>query len=157
MRAKALFAVSVGVSLAWGFPTMSFPFGKKDNSDIDTNFIRNEKTGVVIDKKHNLMYSDGAPSPKMTFQQAQQYCADMQYAGYNDWQLPTKEMMYSLLNNKRRGHTIKHAFKNVLPDIYWSGTEANYNKSWYFDYNLGRYGKRKHKYKFRAFCVRKAN
>ena len=154
MIAKFLLTAGLSTGLVWGFPTMSFAYGKKENKEVDHNFVRNDKLEVVIDKKHNLMYSDGKPSKKMTFQEAQKYCQILDYAGYTDWQLPTKEMMRSLINNKRRGHTIKHAFKNILPDIYWSGSEANYNKSWYFDYELGRYGKRKNKYRFRAFCVR---
>ena len=156
MIAKAFLVVGLGASLAWGFPTMSFAFGKSHNlRNVDKNYVRDDKLAIVIDKKHKLMYSDGKPSPKMSFQQAQQYCKNLKHAGYTDWYLPTKGQMRSLLNNTRRGDVaIKYAFKNVLEDKYWSGSEANYNKAWYFDYDLGRYGKRKQKYKYRAFCVR---
>jgi len=152
---RSLLFITLASAVLYGFPTMSFAFGKHHNlNEADPNFVRDANSSVVLDKKRKLLYYDQKPSKKMTFGEAKAYCENLTYLGADDWYLPSKEQMRTLINNKRRDTTIKYAFTNVLADIYWSGTEANYKKAWYFDFDLGRYGKQKMQRKYRAFCVR---
>lgn len=144
--------LSTAIASAWFTP--KFGLSGSDTSNVDKSFVRDNKKEIVIDTKRSKMYSDIEASEKMNFAAAQAYCQKMNLLSYRDWRVPTKEELRSLLELSRRSVTIKHAFKNVKEDIYWSSTQAKYNKSWYFDFDLGRYGKRKDSKKFRAFCVR---
>ncbi len=148
----------LATTAAWAFPTMSFAFSNSDrNKNVDKNFVRDDKHGVVLDKRRRLVYYDANATEPMDFAQAQKFCRHLKWDGRTDWRVPTKEEMRSLLELSRRGEpTIKHAFKNVKEAIYWSSTQSNYAKAWYFDFDLGRYGKRKTSAKYRVFCVRQA-
>lgn len=155
---KAAVAMTVLSVLAWGFPTMSFAYGKSHSlSERDMNFVRDDAKGVVVDKHAARMYADGKPVAKRDFAQAKQYCEQLVYAGFDDWRLPSKDEMVSLLNNKRRDITVKRAFENVLPEIYWTSTVANHGRIWYIDFDLGRYSKRKPHDDHRVLCVREMN
>ncbi len=155
MAVKAMAAMSVLTALAWGFPTMSFAYGKSHAlNEADTNFVRDDLRSLVIDKEHGKMYTDGKPVAKRSYKQAEQYCRSLKYAGFSDWRLPSKEEMVSLLNNKRRDVTVKQAFRNVLPEIYWTSTAASHGRIWYVDFDLGRYSKRKPREDYRLLCVR---
>ena len=152
---KTMVALTAVAAVAWGFPTMSFAYGKEHKlSETDRNFVRDDAKGVVIDKQRHLMYADEPSTGKYTFSQAQVYCRQLKYAGFEDWRLPAKEEMVSLLNNKRRDITVKRAFKNIRPDIYWIGTEASHGRIWYVDFDLGRYSKRNPRDEHRVLCVR---
>lgn len=145
-------ALSTAMASAWFVPKLGL--SGSDSSNVDKSFVRDDKKEIVIDTKRSKMYSDINASEKMDFEAAQAYCKKMDLLAYNDWRVPTKEELRSLLELSRRSVTIKHAFKNVQEDIYWSSTADQYNKAWYFDFDLGRYGSRKQTKEFRTFCVR---
>jgi len=154
IKAGVLVALSATVALAW-FSPPRMNLGKSDDSNnVDTNYVRVDAKAIVVDTKGKKYFYDGGASGAMSFDSAQVYCADMNHSGYTDWRVPTKEEMRDLLENSRSGVTVKHAFKNVQETIYWSSTEANYGKAWYFDFDLGRYGKRDKNKNFHVFCVR---
>lgn len=152
-RALVILTASAVVASAF-FPTIGFG-GRGGKEQADPDFVRDDAKQVVIDQKKGRMYYDGNGSKPMNFHAATDYCASMDHLGYGDWRVPTKREMRSLLENSRRDVAIKHAFQNVSPEIYWSSTVRR-DKAWYFDFNLGRYGKRKMEYLFRVFCVRDA-
>jgi serine/threonine protein kinase len=59
---------------------------------------------VVIDRKTNLMWYNGEPSKALTFNKAKDRIENLNqqnYAGYNDWRLPTLEEAASLLRKKK--------------------------------------------------------
>lgn len=153
MKKVALIVLFSAVTASAFFPRMSF--GQRgDSRNIDENFMRDDNRSIVIDQKNKKMYSDTQPSQRVTFGAAERYCQKMTFQTYTDWRVPTKNELRSLLNNRRRDVTIKHAFKNVKDSIYWSSTLARHHKGWYFDFDLGRYGKRDVKKRFHVFCVR---
>ncbi len=150
---KIGFALVVCATIASAF----FPktgLGHADSNNIDKSFIRDDAKEVVIDTKRSKMYYDSKPSAKMTFAQSQQFCKKMNFLNFHDWRVPSKNELRSLLELSRRSVTVKHAFKNIREDLYWSSTEARRNSAWYFDFDLGRYGARDESKKFRSICVR---
>ena len=149
--------IITAVALSAWFPNLSFGGGDGDKryENIDKNFVRDSKQEVVQDIKKSKMYSDGQTSKRMHFYATWEYCKTMKHAGHDDWRVPSKDELRSLLELSRRSVTVKHAFKNVIEEKYWSSTEDRYsNKSWYFDFDLGRYSTDRNSKMYRAMCVR---
>ena len=64
------------------------------------------------------------------------------YCGYNDWQLPTREQMQSLVNLRNGNDKVKinkQYFPNTLPSWYWTSSEAGNNDklAWYVLFRNG--------------------
>ena len=153
MKKTFLLSTLCIATLYGGFwPNFSFAY-ENGKGNVDTNFVRDDKQQIVLDKKESKFYYDAAPSKKMNYHDAVRYCEKMDHLEYMKWRLPTKEEMRSLLELSRRGLTVKHAFKNVQKGIYWSSTKDRMNKAWYFDFALGRYFVTDMDKKFYALCV----
>jgi len=152
---KNLFVVSVlFTAISWGgfWPNFSFAY-EHGKGNVDSNFVRDNKQGIVLDKKNRKFYYDAKVSPKLSWNEAMQYCKKMDYLNYTKWRVPTKEEMRSLFELSRRDITIKHAFKHVEPEIYWSSTKDRGNEAWYFDFDLGRFWVDDMAKKYHVFCV----
>ena len=145
----------VGAS-AWFMPTMSFGYDDRDSTNVDSDYVRDDMKEVVVDSKESKIYYDSTPSQKMHFYAAWEHCEKMNFAGRDDRRVITKQEAKSLLELSRPRITVKHAFKNVQEEIYWTSTQDRYDQSWYVDFDLGRYGAKKQTYKYRAICVRDA-
>jgi TolB-like protein len=81
---------------------------------------------------------------------AAQYCNDLEYGGYDDWFLPSKDelnLMYQNLKEKGLG-----SFTN---NRYWSSSEGNYNGAWYQRFNNGEQNaENSYTTKGQTYCVR---
>jgi hypothetical protein len=155
---KIFSALAIATALLFGgfFSNMSFAYGR-DSGKVDKNFVRDDNRSIVIDLKNKRSYSDGAPSKKMTYNQAINYCKAMKLGGYTDWRLPSKEELKSLLQLSRRGLSVKHAFKNVQEGIYWSSTKDRHNEAWYVDFDLGRYSTADFGHLYYVLCTREGD
>jgi hypothetical protein len=142
-----------GVTLldAGFWPDFSFAYTHGEGHK-DPSFVRDNTRKVVLDKNTGKRYYDAAVSSKLTWEKAEQYCAKMHYLGLK-WRLPGKEEMRSLLELSRRKPTVKHAFRHVVPAIYWSATEDGEKDAWYFDFDLGRYFVMEKTKRYHALCV----
>ena len=152
IKISLLLSTMTVVASAWFFP--SFGYGNSDSTNIDKNFVRDSKREVVIDKLHSKVYYDAKPTAKMHFFKAWDYCENLSFDGHNDWRVMSKEEGVSLLELSRPHLTVKHAFKNVLQERYWTSTQDRYDEAWYVDFDLGRYSTEKETYKYRTICVR---
>ena len=147
--------ITGAIASAWFMPTLSFGGGDDERyENVDKTFVRDAKKEVVIDTGKKKMYYDSTPSKRMHFYAAWDYCKTMDFDGYTDSRVPSKREMVSLLELSRRSVTVKHAFKNILEERYWSATDDRFDKAWYFDFDLGRYSTQDYKYKYRTLCVR---
>ncbi len=153
IKTGLILGLSAVVASAWFMPTMNI--GKNnDNTNIDKNFQRDAQKEIVIDKKTSKIYSDVKPSKKMHFYGAWDYCQKMDLAGYDDWRVITKDEARDLLELSRSKVNVKHAFRNVKEEIYWTSTQDRFGEAWYIDFDLGRYSTKKETYKYRAICTR---
>ncbi len=155
-RVLLLISISSMLLSASMFSNFSFAYGG-DSDRIDKNFMRDDKREIVLDKKSNKFYYDSTPSAKMDYHSAIEYCNNMDYLGYSDWRVPTKDELKSLLDLARRKITIKHAFQNIQKGIYWSATKDRYEQAWYIDFDLGRYNTAKYDHKYYVICVKKSD
>ncbi len=148
-----ILTLSAVMASAW-FSMPTFGYGNSDSTNIDKNFVRDDKQEVVIDKKNFKMYYDSTPSVKMHFIRAWKSCQKLNYLGFTNWRVPTKGEASGLLELSRPNLKSKHAFKNVQKELYWTSTEDRADSGWYVDFDLGRYSTHKFEKLHRIICVR---
>ncbi|WP_373003830.1 DUF1566 domain-containing protein [Sulfurimonas sp.] len=148
-----ILTLSAVISSAW-FVVPTFGYNSSDSTNIDENFVRDDKQEVVIDKKNAKMYYDSTPCRKMHFIRAWSYCRKLNYLDKTDWRVPTKDEARDLLELSRPNIKSKHAFKNAQRDIYWTSTEFRSDSGWYVDFDLGRYSTHNFEKLHRVICVR---
>lgn len=152
---KIFFVFSLLFSLSSANPIADFSFAFGGDSDnIDKNFLRDNKKEVVLDSKNKKIYYDSTPSKKMDHKSAMAYCKEMNYLGYSDWRLPSKEELKSLFDLSRSYISVKHAFQNIQKGIYWSSTKDRRDDAYYVDFDLGRYSTASFDHKFYVICVK---
>ncbi len=61
-----------------------------------TMLLRAEGSEICEETKSEKMWQKGKGGPFLTLQEAEQYAADLQLGGYNDWRLPSKEELFHL-------------------------------------------------------------
>jgi len=148
---KIILVLSMSTVVMWGsiIPKLG---GESDH--VDRNFVRDNEKKVVVDTKNKKIYNDASYGTKLTYDEAEAYCKNMDYLGKNDWRVPSYKELKSLLELSRRPIAVKHAFQNVQEGIYWSSTKDRYKSAWYVDFDLGRYYTSKYNYKYYVLCVR---
>lgn len=125
--------------------------------------VHDSKTGLVWQQNSADTNHDGsvtsAPYPAgdtMKWQDAMDYCKELEYAGRTDWRLPDLQELTTLVDYVRSYPAIDQLFQ-CESDYYWSAStyEEDGNEAWYIHFNFGSdHWKAKDK---RAFvrCVRK--
>jgi len=139
---SALLACLLCSSAAFGFDPIGFI--KKtvsDEGDITAGFSRDNRLNVVKDDVYKLMWQDSygndvsplvIPSIEdpnshykpMTYAEAVHYCDDLNFAGFDDWRLPTINELLSITDDTRFDPAINKAFKNVAYKINDKGEKS---------------------------------
>lgn len=120
--------------------------------NITTGFSRDNRLEVVRDNIYKLMWQDGdLPLYRMAYDEAIHYCENLNFAGFDDWRLPTVKELLSITDDSI-SPTINKAFQNVAYEMsdrgkkmygkYCSSTKKAANGSsavWAvdFDYSKG--------------------
>jgi hypothetical protein len=81
---------------------------------------------VFIDKETGLTWLDNNQTKRLKkdWLDAKSYCEELYANGYEDWQLPTKKQLISLVD-KSNMPAIKTGFKNIVPRGYWTNDEID--------------------------------
>jgi len=118
-------------------------------------FVDN-RDGTVTDKLLNLMWvKNGKPVlGALNWENANKFCNGLKYAEYNDWRLPTKVEMKSIVDKSYKAPSLPegHPFVNVVTYLdYWTISEHTYGPGYAWAANFY-YGKQiylnKKKYAF---------
>jgi len=128
--------------------------------DITTGFSRDNRLEVVKDNIYKLMWQDGDLPPfRMYYDKAVQYCENLNFAGFDDWRLPTVNELLSTIDYRKYSSAMNLAFKysDIPSGKYWSSTKSADDSSdvWVVDFDNGedfRYSVSSHKGLVR--CVR---
>lgn len=92
------------------------------------NFINNDD-GTITDTETGLMWqSMSATAPDLNWEDSITYCENLTLAGYNDWRLPSRNELYSLVHHGAKEPTIDtQYFPDTLSSYYWSSTSLASN------------------------------
>lgn len=114
---------------------------------LHAEFIRDDNKSVVIDTARNLMWQDQKEvrvdsEQKRTeggnvwnFHNAQTYCRDLDYGGFNDWFVPSSDQLKSATELRFKDDNYKstpRAFQNdgSWAVKYWSSSTAPYRNTY---------------------------
>lgn len=106
--------------------------------NITTGFSRDNRLEVVRDNIYKLMWQDGdLPLHEMAYDEAIHYCENLNFAGFDDWRLPTIKELLSITDHGMDSPTINKAFQNIAYKMsdrgekiygwYWSSTKKANN------------------------------
>ena len=87
-------------------------------------FLRDNSKEVVIDTKRKLMWQDNidARSLKGSWEATINHCKNLNFAGFDDWRLPSRMELLSITDKTKANPAIQDGFQNVVSDYYWSSS-----------------------------------
>lgn len=149
--------------------TFTLKVNEKRSKYFDTNEIRfikyknkKEKRKKVelifyddyaLDKTNKVIWQDAIANRvlKSNYYMALDYCKKLNHLGFDDWYLPTRKELKSIIKNNK--------FKYKIDSDYWSQTASldQYGKAWYLDHNKVQMGIDEKLEKKYIRCIRKKN
>ncbi len=98
---------------------------------------------TTTDDSTSLMWAkDGASKGcyfgnSLSWKEAIMYCANLDYAGYSDWRLPTKTELSTLILAGNSPTIDTAAFPNTKPAWYWTSEGPNTTIAWIVGFDTG--------------------
>ncbi|MFO8240058.1 MAG: DUF1566 domain-containing protein [Dissulfuribacterales bacterium] len=95
--------------------------------------------GTVTDTQTGLMWQQ-AEAGSMNWEAALTYCEDLELAGYDDWRLPNRNELQSIVDYSKFNPSVDTvAFPDALSCYYWSSTTfaANPGYAWRVNFYSG--------------------
>jgi len=93
---------------------------------------------IVTDNIRDLQWQDNIVGDKMDWEDAINYCKNLNLGGYYNWRLPNINELKSIIDKSKSKPAIVSGFNNTSFDYYWSSTTHNEytNNAWmvYFTY-----------------------
>ena len=95
---------------------------------------------IVTDISKKLEWQDNTSIQKQWIQ-AISYCEDLSLGGHDDWRLPNRRELISIVDYAKHTPAIKESvFQNIIPSYYWSSssyaTDSSY--AWTVRFSNGR-------------------
>jgi len=102
---------------------------------------RDNTKEIVYDPVTKLQWQDNsaAKSVQKDWEGAKSYCRDLNFAGFDDWRLPTIKELESIVDYSRYPDAYKKGFKNFTSSNYWSSSPdvSDSSYAWYVYFKLG--------------------
>jgi len=97
----------------------------------------NEQDDIFVDPATGLEWQVNHSQDEMTWEQAIEHCANLDYAGHTDWRLPTDIELYSIID--RTEHNPACIIPETMSSSYWSPTPYidNTDYAWRVDFYGG--------------------
>ncbi len=113
--------------------------------------------GVVIDQVTGLMWQRSIANTFLTWDDAQRQCGEMTLAGYDDWRLPSRIELVSLLDASRTQPSINlQVFLNTTSEWFWTSSvlASNPKAAWFVYFYFGYPNQDDKANRFQVRCVR---
>ena len=88
----------------------------------ESDLIRDNNKDVVIDKIKALMWQDDIQTQSIKIKWLNSYCKNLTLGNYNDWRVPNREELLSIVNYNKYTPSTYEIFEHIKPDNYWSST-----------------------------------
>ena len=96
------------------------------------------KNGTVTDTKTQLMWKQASETGEYTWDAAMaKFGKNVSFAGYDDWRMPTKEELKTLVDKTHCPTIDPTAFPNTQSTWYWSSTARDTSNAWYVNFSNG--------------------
>jgi hypothetical protein len=113
--------------------------------------------GVVTDQVTGLMWQRSVANAFLTWDDAQRQCGEMTLAGYDDWRLPSRIELVSLLDASRTQPSINlSVFLNTTSEWFWTSSvlASNPKAAWFVYFYFGYPNQDDKANRFQVRCVR---
>ena len=101
---------------------------------VEFNYDRDNSKEIVIDYVTNLEWQDNKnlKNIRRNWSDAKDYCDKLDFGGFTDWRLPTREELYSIIDFSRANSAYSSIFTNSSSDYYWTSTTylKDNDKAW---------------------------
>ena len=81
---------------------------------------------AIWDSDTNLLWQKEDLPGEKTWKEALKYCETLVYAGFDDWRLPNKHELASLVDFSKAGESVVSSFPGMTADTYWTSTVRPY-------------------------------
>ncbi|KPA11595.1 Developmentally regulated MAPK interacting protein [Candidatus Magnetomorum sp. HK-1] len=101
-------------------------------------FVDNDD-GTITDTVTGLMWQKET-TMNSNWKNSLNYCNNLELAGYNDWRLPGREVLRSIVDYNRFAAALDmHFFPKTTSTAYWSSTtdQQNMNQAWCIHFQYG--------------------
>ena len=91
-------------------------------TQLKDRWFRNDE--IVIDEKTGLMWQDNVEVKEfeMNWNEAHAYAEKLRLGGFEDWRVPSKDELATIIEKNWRKDRIYSVFDNVVSNYYWSST-----------------------------------
>ena len=117
---------------------------------------------IVKDTKTNFLWQDTkeVKNTKRTYNNALEYCKNLEIEGQKGWKLPGFLELFSIVNTKVYNPTLDKNFKHFVTDNYWTTKtfgHATSGEAFVVDFKSGAFNRKMMDDKFFVRCYKKAN
>jgi len=111
------------------------------SESVAANRFEDRGDGTILDRKTGLLWLKSGKSTlgAITWQEAGAFCSGLQYAGFTDWRLPTKEELASIVDtaNQSPALPMQSPFENVVTFLdYWTQSDHTHGPGYAWAVNL---------------------
>ena len=117
------------------------PNGKGYDNEFKEDVIKSDS--VVFDNASGLMWQQSGANTTMNFEDAKEWVEQVNFAGFNDWRLPTLEEAMSMVEpEQKNGYYINPIFDNKQ-GLIWTADEmkSDPRTAWAVGFGKGDCGK----------------
>ena len=111
--------------------------GKCISQSFQTKIISEEK--IVTDLNSGLIWQQTIPNEKNTWEDANNYCNNLNYGSYSGWRLPTVQELLTIVDNNKNTPPLINStyFPNTPKAAFWSLTAytPNIESVWVVNFN----------------------
>jgi hypothetical protein len=97
------------------------------NNYIWADFSRDFTIGITSDSSTGLVWQDNLIPEKQNWENAINYCEELNLGGFNDWRLPNKRELFSIIDFGY-ARFVTPEFREKTSGNYWTSTGMKINK-----------------------------
>ena len=125
-------------------------------SILNAEFSRDNTAEIVYDSNTGLYWQDNSDVNFLAWQDAINYCENLELNAYSDWRLPNVNELSSLIDDTKSSPAIPATFLNTDSSSYWSSTslQGDTANAWYVNFYNGNVYYDSKTFNYYVRCVR---